>query len=1098
MADRRKVTPTELLDTREQSWSKRLRGASLAAEVEIKAAHALQVAQVLGKLYARWTDKRWGPDRIFPRWPACTVVAVSSIAASDYRGGTFWPHLWKAVGYQGHPEDQAAWGKGFALALRKLGMPEFEGMPYRYVGPILMHAGIPTYCLGDYFRLIAHRREVEPGLDVDRLLEWALAPGHESRLAELDVPAQRFLRHGTVFARDFVERSFDLLDLLADSAPDLDGVGLPQRVVTTAQELVASGALTVRRAQLSSSGRASKTERPRLALDPFGRGLHVVLPATDAPDGTARWNVSADGVTTTVRSQAQWVGVDGAVPATTYAVMRPVRTVVVSMAGWEHQTELPVVDPKAPLLLFAEDGRRLPATLPLPPDVVWAVYPEQHELIGDGPLRAVIEGRLPLGWNGWRLRQVDLSKTKSLTLDGMPGTHRAVRGHSHPRIVLDDPLPGVATPHGLPVVARPPHIRLPGTGDAEIAWTIEVRPTGETASVFSRTVTGGAEALDITDLWDGFPRPLLGAYDIIVRGPLGRGTRRTTFVAEGLGARFTPAVRVFGPSGVVSAHVELTSAIGARAEPRVLALPEGERDGLVRYVAGARAEPLVVTPPHVQLLHERADEAPVWRAGPLSIPTDVFAEEPGEILVQVPGAQTIAPVSVIVGGAVVQTLPPTGHVRDGTARFDLTRIKDTVHEHQWAVLVLDVGRPLRVATVRPRQLARGAEHHGDHLRLVDCAPIEGLTAGVYPVRAPWREPEVVTVQDGTVPLPGIVRDAGPLSVMLQVDDPWVPVEWPRWPQRFLLVGAAGHLVSDDAEETALSRYVAAEGDLPVEVKDLSRVWVLVRFADRLRVASEVSRFRMECSRLLLRDPGAALGSLVELGLEPDQLIVALVSSGLAATAVPELERARKLWAVAPAAAVLAGGLSDDDCREAAERQCGESLAEILRTGTDPHASVGRFGPEAERLAVMPPEQFEILWQAAGIVPQALLDGDTRMAAARRLFVQRTSDEARLVGAAARYAASTAETLLANARAHEQVAARRNPQAKGGWRAVPAASAAFALIARTAARGDERCRAAEQNFRADWIRLATVAPELTTIDLVLAELLLQATETESSP
>ena len=37
---------------------------------------------------------------------------------------------------------------------------------------------------------------------------------------------------------------------------------------------------------------------------------------------------------------------------------------------------------------------------------------------------------------------------------------------------------------------------------------------------------------------------------------------------------------------------------------------------------------------------------------------------------------------------------------------------------------------------------------------------------------------------------------------------------------------------------------------------------------------------------------------------------------------------------------------------------------------DPHAALGRFGPEAERLAVLPREQVEALWQAAAVVPQA--------------------------------------------------------------------------------------------------------------------------------
>src|SRR5699024_10486021 len=102
-----------------------------------------------------------------------------------------------------------------------------------------------------------------------------------------------------------------------------------------------------------------RTEHPRVGLDPFGRGIEVILPAVgDAPDGIARWTLTTDGIPTTVRSQAVWVGSAEAAPPTAFTLLRPARTVVVAMEGWDHHTELLVVDPDAPLLVFTEDGRR--------------------------------------------------------------------------------------------------------------------------------------------------------------------------------------------------------------------------------------------------------------------------------------------------------------------------------------------------------------------------------------------------------------------------------------------------------------------------------------------------------------------------------------------------------------------------------------------------------------------------------------------------------------------------------------------------------------------------------------------------------------------
>ncbi|WP_283138127.1 hypothetical protein [Rhizohabitans arisaemae] len=1093
MGEVRKVGATELLNLRDKAWSRSLRGSSLVAEVDIPDHRSVQVASVLGRVYAKWVASGRTPGTFFTRWPACVAVAMTAVAARDYRQGQFWRSLWTAIGHPGGVDEQPIWGKGFATALDALGMPTFPDMPMPYVGPILMHTGIPTFCLEDYFRLLVQRAGADPGLDAEGFLDWATEPGKETRIGVLDVPARRFLQHGTEYAHDFVERSFDLVDRLRDRVPDLDGVGLPARVLARAQELTGQGRLKLDRHRVRRGG-GIRREHPRIALDPFGRGVEVVLPAiSDTPDGLARWNVTADGVTTTIRSQAQWAGVAEGAPSTTFSLLRPVRTVVVELAGWFHQAELQVIDPAAPLLLFAEDGRRLSPALPPAPDVVWAVYPAEHELVADGDLGVVVEGQLPLGWNGWRLRQVSLEHVRSLGLAGIPASRRQVRGHTRPRILTGDPVAGAATPYGTPVHAAPPKVWLPGQAGADTTWLIDVRMSGEDTPLVSRSRTVG-EPTTVDDLWDAVPRPLLGAYEITVRGPLGRGTRLTVFVAEGLTTRFFPRVRMFGVAGLVAGRAEIGSADGAAVIPSTVGFAADALSGVVEYRTGTATEPLVVTPAHLQVMHERADSTLKWRAGPLRIVTDVFAEEPGCLFVRIPGARFVPPLRVVVGGQSVQDVPPNGAAQGGTARYDLTRIADTVHEHQRADLLLDLdGVVIRLVCVRPRQLARGVEHAGGLLRLAGHVAVDGLSAGVYPAAAPWRDPLVVPVDpDGGIPLPPELRQAGPLLVHLQVDDPWVPAEWPRRPDHHFVAGGEGHFTGDDPEETELSRFVAGSGPFPAGIEDLRRIWTLIDLAPSIRPLPEVPHFRRSCSRPLLAEPAKALATLVDLGLEPGRLIVALIASGLAASAVPGSAGsapARRMWPVAPAAAVLAGDLTDPDCLAAAERQCGEALTRILGDGVDPLAAVGRFGPEVERMAHLSPQQIEGIWRAADVVPRALLDADTRMSAARRLFDARGEEPLRLLGQVALQVADAARTLLKRKELTGQIDRRRHPRNRRGWYSAPAASAAFALVARRAARGDTACRAAEQTFRADWVRLATVAPDLVAIDLVLAELLI---------
>jgi hypothetical protein len=244
----------------------------------------------------------------------------------------------------------------------------------------------------------------------------------------------------------------------------------------------------------------------------------------------------------------------------------------------------------------------------------------------------------------------------------------------------------------------------------------------------------------------------------------------------------------------------------------------------------------------------------------------------------------------------------------------------------------------------------------------------------------------------------------------------------------------------------------------------------------------------------------AVAALVDLGLEPHEIIRAVVSSGLAAVAGPddrEAQLARKLWPTSPVLAVLAGDLSEPDIFEAARQQCGHVIEEVAATGTDPYATVGRFGPEVERMRHMDPQQIEGIWRAANVVPQTLLDPDTRAVAARRLFDDRHRRDLKRVARSASgivHAALDVVDHMPALRTH--IEARMAPVGMSGLFAIPPASAALAILARLAAWGDTASRRIEEWHRADWIGLAAGAPDLAIIDLILAELLVSRVKGET--
>jgi hypothetical protein len=1089
-----------------------LRGVSLVAEAEVREDHRTEAASALGALYRQEKAFGAGAVPVLVRWPACLVASMTGVAVASYAQGTYWPALWKAAWYVGNLNDQHIWGEAFADSLQRLGLPTFQDLPQRYVGPILMHAGIPAYCLGDFFRLLVDRRRQDPGLDADSFLAWATAPRRQLRLSQLDKPAERFILNGGDYAHDIVDRTLDLLERLTEPDPDFDAVRLPSYMIETAKAEQAAGRLDLTKATRSTGNRTSvgirRQAQPRIALDPYGQGVHVLLPAVgDTPDGVARWKITADGETRTVQSRAMWVGAAETTPQTAFPLERPVRTVLVSLTGREDlAAELTVVDQADPVLFFGDDGRRLSATVSLPQSQVWIMHPAERDLEFTGQPGRIVEPAVPFGWDGWRLRGVSLEDVQAVGLQG--GRSHPVEVLARPGLLFGEPLPGVATPFGSPVYPVPPRLRLPQVAGVEIKWYAEIRRVGASAPLVGRTV----DPDDQIDIWEGVPHPVLGAFEITVRGPLGRGLRRTVFVAEGLTVSYQPKVRLLTTFGLAGGEAKVAGAPGASAQPSTLRFGPGERAHPIEYMTPTESEPLVITPPNVAVLCPAAGVT-TWTTSLVHLVTEDFGDA-GRLLIRVPAPESVGQagqsstleLAVLIRGQRVQAIPVSGQQSPGLAGFDLVRAADTIAAYGHAELAVDLGDVhMPVGYVRPRRLASGVELTGDQLVLRDAAVAGGLTAGVYLAFAPWRQPaELLIAADGTASLPAELQDAGPLRVLLRIDDPWTVSSWPVWPgSKAYACKALGVPRSADPEEQSLSAFVAGEAELPEVKHHLGWLWRLVDQAPALVDAGARTDLAERCTGELRRQPRAALLALADEELSQADVTHALIATGL--TAAPpdtgqwqpdELRTLERLWAALPAAAALAAGdlVGNLELADAAIAQCGDNLGEILSGHLDPDGAVGRFGPEAERMAMWPAEQVDALWQAAAVVPQALLDADTRLMAARRMFDTRHEQPMRAAAATAKTIARTAEALVRQScypDLADAIAARQPAEGKSGWLALPAMSIAMALLARLAARGNSNCTMLEREFRSKWANLTLCAPELVAIDLVLSEALVTA-------
>jgi hypothetical protein len=344
---------------------------------------------------------------------------------------------------------------------------------------------------------------------------------------------------------------------------------------------------------------------------------------------------------------------------------------------------------------------------------VWVIHPADRELEFTGHAGQIVEPTVAVGWEGWRLRLVSLENVQTVRLQGCRSHSVEVR--ARPRLLLGDPLPGVATSCGSPVYPAPPRLHLPQNLGTSIRWHTEVRRVGAAAPLTDH-VAGPAGEIDI---WEGVPRPVLGAFEVTVRGSLGRGLRRTVFVAEGLSIAYHPEVRPLTGAGLATGKARLTAATGATARPATLRFGPGERAHVVEYRTDAEPESLVITPPHVAVLCTGAGVT-TWTTSPVHLVAEDFAKA-GRLLIRIPGLSQPGlradggdpdrlELAVLVRGRPVQAIEASGRQSPGLAGFELARAADTIAAHGHAELAVGMnGVLMPVGYVRPRRLAPGVE-----------------------------------------------------------------------------------------------------------------------------------------------------------------------------------------------------------------------------------------------------------------------------------------------------------------------------------------------------------------------------------------------------
>lgn len=866
---------------------------------------------------------------------------------------------------------------------------------------------------------------------------------------------------------------------------------------------------------------------PELRLDIHSGSLFLALPA-----GAARpWTVHADGVRYQV-SRERWPVPRRALALDCFDIL-----------GVAHR--IPLVDPADPLLIFDADGVLVPRDELLPAKGVWLLHAgEPSERSFDGSWRVLEEATPPPGWEQWWLGRVSLDSAARLrsyvvSQNGadIVGPWRAMAGSSAAELKLEQAIEGLLDLDGAPVYATAPQLLLPLTGDG--TWIVEVSKAEDNVPLRRETVPGGYAV----GLANYLPDPALGRFQVQASQAGKRSLRRTFTVAEGVAVHAEPRLRMLTETGTLfSANVDLTV-----FQSQIMVWPHtvhlGRRQISVTVDLrtdgpDAAALRLRVELPHTAVRKRTATTTGPWGITPLDFTPDELAGG-ASLDLRLPAA-AVAAWGAVPTLAAGYELGNAAQVLAGVAtrtaevfRYNLAKLTDTARRLGDLRLWLNMaGQEAVVASVRDAMPASAALPGNDWIRLVDRRSGGRLEAAVHSVLAPWVPPQITELADGEdlVVLEPPFRQGGPLLITVRPVDlaesrrgdwPYIGVAGrTREGEVVFPVQMAGQVtILASPVEQSVANYLAAREELPEDPAALPLLWVVAARSGALPDRAVGIAIAQECAARLGADPAASLFAAATSGLSPQELVVPLIRSGLAAHRFREvlgLERLPAVWAAAPLAALLltspllpylSGGRHWDRAElDPAEnvlldevgRRCGQVSLDLLAGRPLPMPGDSGFGPHTEHMERTPRAQLDEIVRQLALVPGWPLDPDSRFLAKLQAFAARNAlrklpyDLAEYLELVQVYAASSDHPALLTA-----MEAREVPEKIGRdtqWRLVPTLSLGFAFLARQAAQRNRAAIALERQVRMVWTHIAEHAPELTVQDIQLAEFLVSGHQT----
>lgn len=902
-----KVKRGEWLTAADEHYEPMLRSASFVIQVDIEPEDARRTAQALGYRYAKvlnhyreagYATSRAGQEarRVLRRRPAALVIAMVGIASSRYSANSYWPGFFEEAGLPLNAENERAFGTEFLDALRHLGLPTFGHVYPRFVGPVLMHAGLPGSCVQDLARLLIERRRADAGLDGRGFLLWGLNPVGPQRLANLDAPVRRFLHDGGDFARELIDRILKVLDFL-DNNSDTAGfdfalvtTGLPRTVITA---LVAGFGEGFARPIGDRWHSGREQAAPVLGYDHSTNTVVLNLPEVPSEDGSTLWSIQSAGRTVQVESVSDWFDTDSA-PATSHNITTPTTLIRVTNPSADIRAQVALSSVVDPAVYFDHQGRFLPAGRALPAGLCWALLPPDRFLIDQDNQRIDISlsNGEPLGWVGWTVVQADLSQTIEVHCAGpnTVGRGRPVQRKELPTIELGQPIIGVTTDRGDVVYAHRPFIHLPSGSGVATDWKIGVSRLGVAFEPQRVTRTTIEESLKV-DPFEAFSGKIMGRFAVTVAGPDGRSAKETVTLVEGLTLQIEPGVRLLTARGLQSARALVGAPEELHLSESLLDFDPEVSQRRVTVAGGKFHLELQVEPPHMAISAIAPGVQTGWTTAPIALTSEAVGGSQS-VSVRWPGAESASLQVEGLDRSVSQLLQSEGRRLNGEFNFGLVKLADTIRTTRRANLfAVTATQRVLVARVRPELRATGAEPTVTGLQLTGYSHRAGDRVAVYCRTAPWLGALVCTVdRAGHVELPDDAGISGDLVIEIAEDCGW-GVPWPTWPaDDAIVVQRPGFRYGADAAERRLSALLAEtySGHHLLPGTDLEQVWITLNLLDRvLPASSDRMSVETELRRTLQSAPTEARAALALIDVRAVGYEELLQRAGLAEQAPAE-------------------------------------------------------------------------------------------------------------------------------------------------------------------------------------------------------------------